>query len=367
MTVVTSNGQNLPAVMQPDQIDRGDPARPVAVFTIQDIQTMARYVGHAGMFSMNEAQAFALMMLCQADGLHPMHAVRRYHILKAGTPAMRAETMLAEMQARGWMVRWLTKNNDQDRQEALFRHAHKEPDGLTVEYTAVDAERADLLSGPNAATWRKHRPNMLRARVISNACRMLEPGILAGVYSTDEAEEIEATRSPRRPVGRVPNASPLRSALDAAKQPTARDTPAIAPPPSSRLGDWLETRLAEVHAQWSEIARAAAVDPGKPISRQQVANHLVKTWINDGTLTEDAISTGGRRDKHKVAAVLSQAWDGGPDELRSDVEDYLRAELIIRAQAAGITLPGEPELLPSPDVPGEREPADTWELSGDRE
>ena len=127
-------------------------------------------------------------------------------------------------------------------------------------------------------------------------------------------------------------------------------------PPRTEFGRWLDARIAAAHERWTEIARKAGVEPGKPISRQKVGNHLVKSWIDQEMLLEDEVQTDGKRDPAKVALHVAGAFDEQPEEIASEVDDYLRADLAERAKKAGLELPATDE------PKAEAEKGDGWEL-----
>lgn len=69
--------------------------------SLQEMETMARAIAKSGMFGVrDEAQALSLMLLCQAEGLHPVLALRRYHIIE-GKPSMRADALQGEFEQAG--------------------------------------------------------------------------------------------------------------------------------------------------------------------------------------------------------------------------------------------------------------------------
>ena len=75
-------------------------------FALADIERMAEYVAKSNLFGIKDKnQAVALLLLAQSEGLHPMMAVRKYHIIQ-GKPAKSAETMLAEFKQAGGKVKW---------------------------------------------------------------------------------------------------------------------------------------------------------------------------------------------------------------------------------------------------------------------
>lgn len=84
----------------------------VREYLVNEIESMAKQVGRSGLFGMNEAQAFTLMLLANAKGIHPIQAVERYHVVQ-GRPAMKADAMLADFQQRGGTVKWVTMTDQE--------------------------------------------------------------------------------------------------------------------------------------------------------------------------------------------------------------------------------------------------------------
>ena len=64
--------------------------------TVADLKTIAKEAADSKMFGMSEAQAFMLMQIAQAEGIHPAKALQRYHISRQGRPIMKAEAVLAD-------------------------------------------------------------------------------------------------------------------------------------------------------------------------------------------------------------------------------------------------------------------------------
>lgn len=51
-----------------------------ADYSLAEIEKMGQYVAKSGLFGVNKPeQAIALLLLAQAEGLHPMEAVKKYH------------------------------------------------------------------------------------------------------------------------------------------------------------------------------------------------------------------------------------------------------------------------------------------------
>lgn len=147
------------------------------------MQQMAVTVAKSKLFGVETPeQALALMSLCQAEGIHPMIAVRDYHIIK-GRPSLKAETMLARFVQAGGTVEWHELNDM--KAEATFRH----PKGgtITLDWTIERGKMAGLAGGDN---WRKYPRAMLRSRLISEGVRTVYPSIVQGVYTPEEIEAI---------------------------------------------------------------------------------------------------------------------------------------------------------------------------------
>ena len=108
-----------------------------ALVPYRDILEMAQAVVKGRLFPDVDTpeKALTLMLLCQSEGLHPMQALTRYHIIK-GRPALKADAMLAAFMERGGTVKWKEWTNEAC--EAIFTSAGC-PDGVVVRWTMADA------------------------------------------------------------------------------------------------------------------------------------------------------------------------------------------------------------------------------------
>jgi len=76
------------------------------IVPLADIQQMAEVASKSRMFGFkNPEEAMAIMLLCQAENLHPAIAMRDFHIIQ-GRPALKADAMLARFQQAGGSVQW---------------------------------------------------------------------------------------------------------------------------------------------------------------------------------------------------------------------------------------------------------------------
>lgn len=198
--------------------------------SLPDMQVMAKNIAEGGMFGIkSEAQAMSLMLLCQAEGLHPILALRRYHIID-NKPAFRADALQGEFEREGailWHVRddkecsatfWrhgdaLVKDSREAFERAVKRAMERYkrmkagqdvsdlawPNELTIIRTFDDAvakrvacswdtEKSDWKLKKN---WRQSPRQMLHARCLTEGVRAINPGLVAGIYTEDEIRDIE--------------------------------------------------------------------------------------------------------------------------------------------------------------------------------
>ncbi len=186
-----------------------------AVVPLNDIEKMAQYVVKSGLFGMKTVdQAVALMLIAQAEGMHPALATRDYHIIQ-GRHSLKADAMLARFISAGGKVQWHTYT-DAD-VSATFSH----PSGgsVTVGWDLARAKQADLGGKDN---WKKYPRQMLRARVISEGIRTVYPGVAVGVYTPEEVQDFDETPkvTTTRTESRKPQTESLKDKLRGEPEPT---------------------------------------------------------------------------------------------------------------------------------------------------
>jgi len=166
---------------------------------MDDLKQMAAAACKSGLFSMPSPEAaLTLMLLCQAEGLHPIQAMRQFHIIK-NRPAMRADAMQAAFQNAGGKLQWL------ERSDAKCSVEVNHPAGGTcvVTWTIEQAKSAGLTNNP---TWQKFPRAMLSARCISEAIRAVYPAVVCGLYTPEEVQDFdEQPKTKSQPRGDVKN------------------------------------------------------------------------------------------------------------------------------------------------------------------
>ncbi len=182
-----------------------------ALVPMNEIKEMAAAVCKSGLFQLPSPEAaLTLMLICQSEGIHPIQAVKRYHIIK-GRPAMRADAMLAEFQRLGGRVQW--KERSDAKVTAIFSHPQGEAE---ITWTIDMAKSAGLTAND---TWRKYPRQMLTARCISEGIRTVLPAVVTGIYTPEEVADFDL------PAEKAP-AKSAKKAEKSAEVPAKAEKPA---------------------------------------------------------------------------------------------------------------------------------------------
>ncbi len=157
---------------------------PIA-YSMTDLEKMAASIVKSRLFGVeNVDQAVTLMLVAQAEGVHPATAARDYHVIQ-GRPSMKADAMMARFQQAGGKVEW--QEYSDDKVSGLFSHPQS-PKPVLIEWTIEQAKRIGLAGKDN---WKKYPRQMLRARVISEGVRTTYPAISSGIYASEEVQDFE--------------------------------------------------------------------------------------------------------------------------------------------------------------------------------
>jgi hypothetical protein len=196
----------------------------LAIVSYQDMRKMADDIHKSGMLGTDSPeQALVIMGICQAEGRHPMSVIKRYHIIE-NKASMRADAMTADFKAAGARIVWhlrtdaicaatFFENGIEITKEALDRGRARcralmknnleslidlsQVGEETIVRTFADAEQKGLTEGKYGmkTNWRKSPKAMLTARVETEGIRLVDPSIVAGVYTEDELDH--TTDQPR--------------------------------------------------------------------------------------------------------------------------------------------------------------------------
>jgi hypothetical protein len=156
----------------------------LAIIPINELQVMAQAACKSGLFQMPSPEAaLTLMLLCQAEGLHPIQALRQYHIIK-GRPAMRADAMQAAFQIAGGKIQWIERGD----KSCAAEFSHPAGGTCVVTWSIEMAKQAGLTANP---TWQKFPRAMLSARVVSEGIRAVYPAVVCGLYTPEEVQDFD--------------------------------------------------------------------------------------------------------------------------------------------------------------------------------
>lgn len=152
------------------------------LMSVNDLGRIAKAFAMSNLFGFkNESEAFSLMCIAQANGLHPAKAAERYHIIQ-GRPAMKADAMLSSFQESGGKVKWIKRTDT----ECKLWLSHPQGGELEVSWTIERAQKAGLGGKDN---WKKFPAQMLAARCVSEGVRALFPACLSGMYTPEEVSD----------------------------------------------------------------------------------------------------------------------------------------------------------------------------------
>ena len=153
-----------------------------SIVPYSELQSMALSVTKSGMFGLkNENQAITLMLIAQAENIHPIQAIQMYSVIN-GMPALKTTEMIARYMRSGGKIVWLETTDKIAKAKFIF-----EENELVYEYTIQDATKAQLTGKDN---WKRMPKEMLRARCASSGIRMSNPASLNNMYSVEEAMDI---------------------------------------------------------------------------------------------------------------------------------------------------------------------------------
>jgi hypothetical protein len=198
---------NLPAVTTQNSVHTYDKvADPMAAAT-----QLGEWICRSGMFGADRPEQGNLLALqCIVERKPPLELAKHYHVIQ-GRLSLRADAMLALYRERGGKVVWKQFDAAGARAQWIY-------DGNDIElaYTADDARAAGFLPARGGSGWAKFPAEMMRARLISKAVRMLCPEVVTGTYTPEEIADF-AQPSPVQVLATQPQAK----AVDVEVVPTA--------------------------------------------------------------------------------------------------------------------------------------------------
>lgn len=177
--------------------------------TYQQLWEFSTTVAESGMFKGIDtpSKAMTLMMLSQCDRIHPVLALKRYHIIE-GRPSLKAQTLDAEFLARGG--KRVILRCDAEEARAIYSHPRLHPEPIEMAVTWEECQNTYAVGEKGTKNnWKNSRADMLWARLVAKGSRRIDPGIETGIPTCEELEDILSWENP----------SPFQPIEPAAKPP----------------------------------------------------------------------------------------------------------------------------------------------------
>lgn len=153
------------------------------IVPFKELEGMASAIAKSGLFGMKSPdQALALMLVAQAEGMHPATITQDYDIIQ-GKACRKTHSVMARFQQMGGKVEW--HQLDDKIADATFSH----PSGgsIRMKWTFEQAQKACLTNKDN---WKNYPRAMLRARLIAEAVRSVYPAAIGGMMLSEEAQDL---------------------------------------------------------------------------------------------------------------------------------------------------------------------------------
>jgi hypothetical protein len=135
------------------------------------------------------ADVFAILVMGMELGLKPMQALNSIHVIQ-GRATLSAQLMLSIVKKRCPDFRLSIKITGDQKNPVV--HVKGTRHGGDEEFvTTWDMNRAASLGLIGKDNWKKQPLTMLQWRATSEVCRFLAPEAVLGIYTEDEAQDIE--------------------------------------------------------------------------------------------------------------------------------------------------------------------------------
>lgn len=161
----------------------------IITYNVSDLQTMAVAMASSGLFGFKrKEEAFALMLIAQAEGRHPATIAQDYDIIQ-GRPAIKSRAALSRFQSAGGKIEWL------ERSDKVCRARFSHPQSSEVEICWT-IERAALAGLSGKDNWKRMPQQMLAARCVSEGVGACLPKCLSSFYLAEEVQDFEPKSYP---------------------------------------------------------------------------------------------------------------------------------------------------------------------------
>lgn len=169
------------------------------VYKTEEKMLMARAFAEGGLFGVrNAAAAFSLIMIAEAEGVHPAKAMQEYDVIE-GKPVRKAEKCAARFIESGGKIKTLIYTDD----EVRMHFSHPLGEDIEISWTIQRARDYKNSKGQSLAdkdNWKNNRRQMLRSRCWAEGTKTCYPGYaditLSYEEMIDESELRNVTPTP---------------------------------------------------------------------------------------------------------------------------------------------------------------------------
>lgn len=158
------------------------------------VERLGEIIATSGMFGCTKVeQGQVLALQCMTEKKAPLELAKVYHIID-GKLSMRADAMLAKFQMSGGTVKW-SRRDDKAVEATFTLRGNSLPFSATLEQFVANGVAVGR-DGKLKDNWRKFPRQMLTARVISEAVRLLAPEVVFGIYTPEEIQDSASGAAP---------------------------------------------------------------------------------------------------------------------------------------------------------------------------
>lgn len=196
------------------------------IANMSEFLSLAEQFEKSGMFGCTQpGQGAVILSTCQSEGISPFEFMNTYHLIE-NRPSMKADAMLAKFMQAGGKYKVLSFSKE--KAEGHFAFGDNE---ITIDLTIKDAQESGLThnaKGQWKNNWKNFPRQMLWARVVSTAIRLVAPQIVAGIYTPEEVQDFDSkpidTQAIRVEASEV--ALPVEPAMQDMEKPAEKEQPA---------------------------------------------------------------------------------------------------------------------------------------------
>jgi len=206
--------------------------------SLGELGQMAKWIAASGLAPRDlrgkPADVMIVIMFGRNFGLTTMQSLQNIYVVE-GRPSMSAALMEGLCRDSGLCKRWTRVKSDHlECVLSVQRKDDAEP--REFRWTIEDAKRALLVKEDKpSSNWMKYPRQMLLARCRADAAREVFPEVMSGVYSREEAEEIQA--EPITPTFTAPPMPPAAPPSMAARETVTLSEPPKEAPATEAAGE----------------------------------------------------------------------------------------------------------------------------------